>query len=112
MTSFPESPIHKSAPDGDQSLRARDAPPSVQGWENEGGHSPELRRVAIEPSDVSSLASDDRPAADALTAMRAKFAADFSSGLMGQQHNRFQHRSRPLHRLDEAGRIHRADAPE
>ncbi|MDQ8756744.1 hypothetical protein RCO27_10940 [Sphingosinicella sp. LHD-64] len=60
-------------------------------------------RGVITPSDVSPVARD-RVESDDLAAMRARFVADFSGGLMGQHHNTYQHRARVLRQQTDASR--------
>jgi hypothetical protein len=79
-----------------------DEGPAVESWENEGGQFPELHGVAINPTDVSLAAAEGPASRDALVAMRAKFAADFANGLMGQRYNTFEHRSRILRQMAQA----------
>jgi hypothetical protein len=45
------------------------------------------------------------PAFPDLQAMRAKFIADFTGGLIGQHHNTFQHRERVLRQLTAQARL-------
>ena len=117
MTDRPDSPIRESVFPGhseasvdrmtsgrvpgsrSQGAVARPTRPAVERWENEGGHLQEPRSVAITPTDVSLRAPSPLPASAELAAMRARFLADFSGGLMGQHHNTFQHRSRVLRQL-------------
>jgi hypothetical protein len=74
---------------------------AVQRWENEGGRSRDLRSVAITPTSVSLAVATLEATDPRLSAMRAKFLADFAEGRMGQHHNTFQHRSRVLRQLAE-----------
>lgn len=60
------------------------------------------RRV-ITPSNVSSVARN-QVESDDLAAMRARFVADFTGGLMGQHHNTYQHRARALRQQTDASR--------
>jgi len=74
-----------AAPTDDQSGKD-----SLDGWFNEGGHIPEL-----------GIAAASRQAAfrEMVRLTGRKLQADFSSGLVGQHHNTFQHRSRVLRQL-------------
>ncbi|GAA4822437.1 hypothetical protein GCM10023232_19890 [Sphingosinicella ginsenosidimutans] len=91
-------------------IAAPDEGPAVESWENEGGQFPAPHGVAITPTDVS-LAADEAPTSrDALVAMRAKFAADFADGLMGQRYNTFEHRSRILRQMAQAEGLRDAKA--
>lgn len=58
-------------------------------------------RAAITPTDISQPARD--PADADLAGMQTRFASDFANGLIGRQHNTYQHRSRVLRRLAEDG---------
>lgn len=88
----------------DRSMRNRISEPesllAVQSWENEGGHFPDLRSVATQPSDTSQSIGKVAAAPENLAAMRARFRFDFSHGLMGERHNTFQHRSRMLRQAE------------
>ena len=81
------------SPANDNRRRRRGA--AVDDWENEGGHFPQMPPAGIDPTDVSPGVSAKSQSAG-LAAMRALFESDFASGLMGQRHNTFAHRSRVL----------------
>lgn len=104
----PGAAIDRNTNPRDPAGRAQDSEAgnvAVATWEDEGGHFPALRSVALNPAVVSPLDPDALSASEGLLAMQARFVSDFADGLMGRHHNSFQHRSRVLRRLAGAGRL-------
>jgi hypothetical protein len=96
-------PTHPESWTPDDAVADRSRKPrtlvAVESWENEGGHFPSLASVSAVPIDSLPVVRTEATKSPDLTAMRAKFLADFVGGAMGQHHNTYQHRSRVLRRL-------------
>ncbi len=96
----PFAPLKATRPAANAAKRAIpiSAPQAgVEQWENEGGHLRGERAAAIRSADAPPVESG-RPGQD-LEAMKAQFAADFADGLIGRNHNTYQHRARVLRQL-------------
>ena len=89
-TRRPYAPLKATRPAANAAKRTIPSSASqagVEQWENEGGHLRGQGAVA------SGRSGPD------LAAMKAQFAADFANGLIGRNHNTYQHRARVLRQL-------------
>ena len=98
-TRRPYAPLKATRPAANAAKRTipTSASQGVEQWENEGGHLRGQGAVAVRPGDAVP-AAPRRPGPD-LAAMKAQFAADFANGLIGRNHNTYQHRARVLRQL-------------
>ena len=79
-----------------------------ENWENEGGHLPERRGIAVRPDILAGPAPRlaNAPGRDGLLAMRSKFLSDFADWLIGRHPDTYRPRERIMRQWTEASRLH------